>query len=652
MVWCLVSKKAQQLKKDFLNNKIKISDLLKMETNARKEFFSKYVGGEASSMNLAFEKKLILKNKIQGLKNFVSKATESGKYDSKMVAEAKIKLEEFKKLQEKRILSPEEEQTFLGSLADKLTGIDKVTREQSKNIFELSKKVDETKKVFDNPNVEYSKEYGVAKQIYERYIEDIKTGDGSLKNLLKDYGKEIGLKWKENKPATVTKVLSDTASEVSKNLINLVASWDNSFMGRQGAITLTKSPKIWWNMAKKSFSDFANTLGGKQTTDALWADIYARRNYVDGWYGEAKLFPKFEEQFPTKTIERVPVLGRAIEASDVAFTGSAIRARSDLFDMMAKVYEGTGNKMNKLYAEDIGTVVNAITARGKVGQIGSSKPVQLLLWAPRMLKADWDILTAHTFGSGLKTNFARKEAAKTIFGVTVATAGIMAIAEAMGAEVEKDPTSTNFTRIRINNTTINIPFARGIPQIVTLMARLITKQSKDSQTNIKTKLNSGEYGSKNLFDIGLDFLANKTTPPVRAVINYLKGRDISGEKPTIGSTAFGLTPISVQNFIGLEDESSTEAVMGAFLDLIGIGSNTYQRETDWEKSTSKEMIKFKSDVGEEKFKEANDKFNSAVNNMYKYLRDNAGYKGMSDEDRQKIVDQLREEIKKEVLSTF
>jgi hypothetical protein len=147
-----------------------------------------------------------------------------------------------------------------------------------------------------------------------------------------------------------------------------------------------------------------------------------------------------------------------------------------------------------------------------------------------------------------------------------------------------------------------------MPQLITLISRILTRETKSS-TGIISKLNSGEYGSKSVFDVGLDFLVNKTTPPASTVIAWTRGRDFSGKKPTLGKTAFRFLPISVQNFIELKDEKTAIAVIGAFIDLLGVSTNTYSQETDWGESTGKELLQFKEKVGEEKFKEANDLFN-------------------------------------------
>ncbi len=51
-------------------------------------------------------------------------------------------------------------------------------------------------------------------------------------------------------------------------------------------------PTAWWPGAKNSFIDFAKTLGGKQTLDAVRADIYSRPNYIDGKYQKADIIAK------------------------------------------------------------------------------------------------------------------------------------------------------------------------------------------------------------------------------------------------------------------------------------------------------------------------------------------------------------------------
>ena len=48
-----------------------------------------------------------------------------------------------------------------------------------------------------------------------------------------------------------------------------------------------------------------------------------------------------------------------------------------------------------------------------------------------MMKSNWDTLTAHSFGTGLKTSFARKEAAKNSLKIIVELTLVLALAKAL-----------------------------------------------------------------------------------------------------------------------------------------------------------------------------------------------------------------------------
>lgn len=652
---CIKKEQIENFKKAIKDKKLDVFEMMKMSTEARTALISEFAGNNAKAINTLFEEKLILKNRIQGIKNWVNKTGELGRYDPIKKSKLDNMMSEYKARQQERMFNPKENEGFLADLVEEKLGV-RITREEAKTAFDLQVKVDNSFKNADVVNEVWSSEkaaadYGAARQTYKKYIDGLKAGNFSVKDIFKAYGQEIGQLWKENKYEATKKIISDSISGLSKTTINAVASWDNSFMGRQGSITLIKSPKTWWYMAKKSMSDFYQTIKGNEPQDVLMAEIYSDFDYINGNYTKAKLSFGIEEEVPIQVLERIPVIGKVFKSSDVAFIDSAIRARRGLFKIQKQIYQKTGMALTDLILRDMGTVVNAITARGKMGQIGSSAPVQLLMWAPKMLKADWDILTAHTAGFGLETNFGRKQAAKTIANVIIATAGITAIAKAMRADVETNPESTDFLKIKIGNTRINTPFARGIPQIITLFSRLIMQETKNS-SGIITKLNSGNYGSRSLFDVGIDFLVNKTTPPVGAVMSWFRGRNYAGQKPTVGNVAFGFIPISVQNFIGLKDEATIASVFGAFADLFGVSSNTYSQETDWGESTGVELNQFKEKVGETKFKEANDKFNKQYNDWLNSMKTNSEYKKLNDEMKQKVITKKKAEIKSSIFKSY
>lgn len=457
------------------------------------------------------------------------------------------------------------------------------TKEEAANIVHLSKIVADARTAMAQGGDRLS--YGAAKVAYENYVNALKGENASIKTLLKNRIQETKTSWKENKVKAVTGLIKDSIVAISDNSVSFVASVDNSFLGRQGLNTLLTHPTVWANAAKKSFSDIYKTMvskhGGKAVRDAVMADAYSRPNYLNGNYERAKLIPKTEEQFPTSLPERLPLgIGRVFKASENAFLNSGVRMRINTFDLLQDIAKKQGvDVTNKVWIEDTGRLINSVTARGDLGKLGEGGVVRLILWAPKMLKGNWDVLTAHTGGAGLQTPFARQQARINLLKIVAATASAVAVANALKpGSAETNPLSSDFLKIKVGNTRFDISGGKG--SIITLLARAITFSSKSTATGKTVPLTSGKYGSKTLFDVGIDFLVNKTTPAARTTIDVAKGRNFSGQKPTAGSVAYGLTtPISIQNFVknfyGPDADGSVAAVVGSILDLFGVSANTY-----------------------------------------------------------------------------
>jgi hypothetical protein len=140
--------------------------------------------------------------------------------------------------------------------------------------------------------------------------------------------------------------------------------------------------------------------------------------------------------------------------------------------------------------------------------------------------------------------------------------------------VETNPQSSDFLKIKVNNTRIDALTA-GKGSIITLLARLLTGKTKSTTTGKVTELNSGKFGAPTMFDVGMDFLVNKTTPPARTIIDYLRGTDANFQKTSVMGEIMNKAPISIQNFYKVNNDYTTWAIIGNILDLGGINSNTY-----------------------------------------------------------------------------
>jgi len=590
--FCLPPAKVMEFKKALKNEEIKIADLINADSATRTEILRKYAGNLAPEVNLLFEKKLVLKNRIRGIKNWARKVGEMGRYSPKGKAAFEKKLAEYKEAQNERIFNPKENEAFLNDLADSKMGTH-ITREEAKQLFDLTKRSENLRKGFDDIKEEWRSdkerlEYGAAKVLEEKYFNALQSEELTIPEMLRKRYSEFKGTWKENKPKAVTDVVSDFIKEFVDTSISMVASVDNSFLGRQGLVTLQTHPSAWATAARKSFTDIFTVLtkknGREMAIDAAMADVYSRPNYLNGSYERAKLIPKHEEQFPTSIPGRVPVLGRPFKASEVAFSNSAIRMRTDLFDLLSETAKRNGRDvLAPEFIDSVGKLVNSATARGSFGKYEHAAPVlKLVLWAPKMMKGHIDVLTAHMGGAGLKDPFAARQAKINLAKIVGETAAIAAIINALDpGSVEINPTSTDFMRYRRGDTRFDL--TGGLGSYATLGARFIATfagQPIKSATGKYIYLAEEGYKARNLFDVGTDFLVNKTHPVSRAAIDKMKGKTFKGKKPTAGTLAYNIaTPIAIQNFVDMywEEGNKDEAAefLAALADVFGIGANTY-----------------------------------------------------------------------------
>lgn len=622
-IFCLPADKAAEFKKNLKDKTMNLGDLMKMTTEARTKVFEKYAGDSAKEINKLFESKLVLKNKLQGLKNWAAKVGQFGRYGGETKTAFESKMLEYKAAQRERILSPKENETFLNDLADIKLGTH-ISKEEAGKVFEFSKIVEDNLSKFDSKTEEWkSKEdaakYGASKLVYENFVNDLKIGDQSIKSQLKQYGQTIANEWESNKAMAVLKAVGGVINTITTNSIALVATLDDSFLGRQGLKTLYTEPKrfveskikgipyknVWWDGAKNSFIDGIKELGGINAEDALSADVYSKPNFINGDYQKSGVLPKTEEQYPTSLPERIPYLGRVFKASEIMFKGSAIRMRTGLYDFTKQLAKNNNVKWTDSQIKDVGHMVNAITARGSLGPLEGNKAVRIVMWAPKLLMGDVETLTAGYGGAQFKNGFARKQAAINLLSIIGSVATVLLIAQAIKKDsVEWDPRSADFGKIVVGNTRFNV--TGGSAAIITLAARMLFNSTKSTTTD-KISMYSPDFGKTSRWDALINFMTNKVPPSTGVVVDMLKGQDWNGNKPTfVGEAARLFTPIGVGNAIQNSDNLSADVIAGIILDGFGINASTYKTETPQDK------LKKKIQANQDKIKEIQKQNNPSV----------------------------------------
>jgi len=622
-MFCIPKHLVNDFKAKLKSGEISPEKLLDMTSAERRDLFAKVLGeSNAHQVNALFESKMLLKSQQQGIINWAKEVAGMKPEVLKDITARVNKMTE--------VLTPENEAAFLEDLVAHKLGVT-VTMQEAGNIASLARDVAAKKEAIAKGGDRL--DYGRARADFEDYVNGLK--DEAKRKELKDYVKPQNY--------------LEGVSNVAGFLKSMKASLDNSVIGRQGLKTLITQPDIWFKNTIKSFQDIWNTFGGKDVMREVRADILSRENSLNGLYRREKLAVGVrEEAYPTSLPEKIPVVGKAFKASETAFSAFQFRTRADVFDRLNANITSAGGDIKGL-----GELANSLTGRGHLGAFEPGANVwNNLFFSPRFLKSNLDMLTAHVTSKDMSPAV-RKEAAINTVKVIGAIGITLAIAKALRPDsVEEDPRSSDFGKIKIGNTRFDI--TGGMSSLAVLGSRLVTMSSKSSVTGIVSPLNSDTYGAKSGMDVLGSFFEGKLSPITSLVRDVLKGHDFSGKHITVvGEMANLAAPLMITNAIELyQDPKSAPLLLAMIADGLGIGTNTYSAAVDWQSNAGKELQQFHAKVGDEKFKEANKKYNDAYDAWFKRAQADEKYKALSEDEKGKVLSKERMKLKDKIFSEY
>ena len=551
-----------------------------------------------------------------------------------------------------------------------------ITESEVKVIVDMSKHIYEAKAKM-KPDFTWEKEqdgidYASANVAFKKYVAKLQKdakGSGLLDPLKgKNAAEKYQIAFEDFK--IITNFIGDNSKAI-------LGSLDDSFFGRQGdkALKNPKYVKDWADGFVKSWIDIFKTLKGDigkaspvdvilgkdaisvsdKILDAELVDIYRSKNYLNGRYnmGVKLDLATGEEMFPTSLPSLIPVLGRLFEASKLAYDMGALRLRRHIADKLYDVAEKSGADMkDKQVIGDINQIANEMTGRGSLGKAGSGRGINRWFFSIKNFKSNIDLLLRPFYPR--QSSFARKQAAINLVSWMAVTGTVLSIAKALDENAtDLDPTGDMFGKIKIGKS-IPIDVTGGLSSLFILTARLMTRTTKNSTTGIRKKLGES-YGQSNGADILVNFTMNKLSPLAGALRDYLRSRDYSGHKPTAVSTTTGLvTPIPITNVVSLDKsgESASVKIAALILDSLGFGMSQRDMSVDWSTGDGKEMKAFEKKVGQDKFREANNKFNDLFNERARHIFEDAKYKKLSDDDKQRLLTQEKSDIKDKVFRQY
>ena len=554
--FCLIPSLAETFKDKARKGEITPEKLTDMTSEERRTFFSEFLGEEnAKKVNAAFEKKLLLKNQQEGIVNWAKQVTGLKPEIQRDILSKVNRMTE--------ILQPEDMNTFLEDLASQRLGI-AVTAEEGSRIVDLAKITSEAKKQFDPKTNKWSskkaqREYGDASVLFSRYINELKNDQTTLLQAL-------------GKPKELLK-------EVAGSTKAIQSSFDQSGIFRPGIFTAINEPKIWAVNAARSFKDVWDEFHGKDVMFALKSDAASRENMMNGFYKKIGLaIVKPEEDFPDSRmvafVKKIPVVGKAYEASEASYNAFQYRNRMNIADKYKEILDKTDGELE--HPEAFGNFINALTGRGRLPKQleGAADVVNWTFYSARRIAANFDILTGGARDFMKSDSFTRRLWVKTTLKTVMGLAAISALfGVATGQKIEYDPRSPDFMKGEIFGRKIDLTF--GLGGLAVLAAQVVTRSYKDKSGNI-VDLNTGKYGDKTVGDVLGSFFSNKLSPTAGLVRDiWLKGQDFSGETPTVQSELFHLfTPFGAQSAVDIIQDKKSAPYIAQIMAMEFFGLQT------------------------------------------------------------------------------
>lgn len=720
--FCLIKESADKFLAKLRSGEINPEKMNSLSSEERRKFFEGFMDAEAAKQtNVLFEKTLLLKNTERGMIRWAEKL---GGVTMKQREEIIKKIKANKEERLRRTFSPAEDEAFLNDIVDQRLGIG-VSEEEAKAIFELSKKVQNGSELFDKNKVhdrlsEISGELtGKQKETIDNFIEKLDSlatgkkistesinkikrylsGENPTEEVKKNIDKlidDIVSSRKDNVKYGAARVALDdyvgdiklgikepwdfsmesakrAVSEVAGFSKSVLASIDNSFIGRQGIKTLyTGHPIIWGKTLVKSLEILSKSIGGKEMLKGVRAEIYGRKNSMNGTYDLMKLaVGQAEEAYPTSLPEKIPYLGKLFKASQEAFTGSAYYMRAELADQLIEKRLAQGVDLaDKVQAESLGNLINSMTGRGTAGLGKLGKTTNTLLFSPKFLQSNLDTLTAHVFDKNVTVRD-KAEAGKNLLKIIASIGGTLWVADKLNpGSVEWDPRSSDFGKIRIGDTRFDI--TGGMASIVTLVSRIgipfvedgmFAGGTKSSTTGIIAS--QKDFNGRSALDLLGAFAENKLAPLAGTLVDLLKKEDFNGDPYTMKALKEDPVDVSWRLIKGLvvpiplgsayknmEKYDASTALAISIIDGLGFGTNTYGFTNNWNKNTAVELQQFKDKVGKEEFDKANDVYATAVNEKILSLRKDNRFTSMSDEEKTKVLNKVKDVEKEKIFKQY
>lgn len=363
--------------------------------------------------------------------------------------------------------------------------------------------------------------------------------------------------------------------EVSANLLgiprSIMSSVDLSAPLRQGLMLI--GTKAYWKnllpMFKYAFNDSSYVSAMKSIEQSPNYSLMKRGGLA---------VDVTEEAFPSAWADRIWGIKHPVRGSERAYNGFLSKLRADTFDQYVKMYNDAGIDLahDSKALKDVAKYINSATGRGSIGRLDHAAPLlSSVLFSPRLMASRIDLLSRSLRPSTYLelSPIVRKQYFKNMLAVgSLAYVTTKIAKELFGADVEDDPRSSDFAKIKVNNTRYDI--LGGFGQYITLAARLSTNEKKNAKGEV-VELGS-RPGAPNALEVLYDFMTNKAAPIAGIGADYLRGKTAIGEPVTAeGELASHAIPLFLQDAYDVYKEEGVKGIPMSIPGIFGVGLQTY-----------------------------------------------------------------------------
>lgn len=345
----------------------------------------------------------------------------------------------------------------------------------------------------------------------------------------------------------------------------LQSTLDLSFLGRQGLILAVSDPKS----AAKSFLGAIQAMANEYGYDGIANAIenHPRHKEMVREYGIEfseldAIATRREEHFMTNLAEKIPGAGAIVRAGNRAMiTGlNILRFEATLRHMEANPNATRDSK------GAWGFYVNTASGKGQLGDFKQATAnLNVAFYAPKYAVSRYQVLYAPI--NAWKHKETRNMIAADLAKFYLFWSGALLLAAGAGADVEIDPESSDFGKIKVGNTRYDI--SGGMQQPMRLVA-----------LTGKGVLTGGDL-KRQPVDIFTSFLQYKLNPAVTLPYEAVTLTDFRGQDVTaLEAASNAVLPLVVQDIwdaIKTEPEQALFVAAGGF---VGVGASTYEKKSN------------------------------------------------------------------------